>query len=204
MTIPPFYEYAAAVLCGYLMGSAPFGLLLGHAFGVGDLRKLGSGNIGATNMWRAGRKDLAVLTFALDSTKAAAALAIARALFGPEAGFAAGCAAFLGHCFPIWLRFKGGKGVSSFFGVLLAGMPYVGIAAALTWLATVFTFRISALGALAAAALAPIYAALLHRPWWEVVVCVGLALVIYPLHHANLRRLIKGEEPKLGARRAQR
>lgn len=204
MIIPPFYAYAAAVLCGYLMGSAPFGLLLGHAFGVGDLRKIGSGNIGATNMWRAGRKDLAVLTFVLDSTKAAAALAIARALFGAEAGFAAGCAAFLGHCFPIWLRFRGGKGVSSFFGVLLAGTPYVGIAAALTWLATVFTFRISALGALAAAALAPVYAFLLHRPAWETGVCVGLALAIYPLHHANLRRLLKGEEPKLGSGRTER
>jgi glycerol-3-phosphate acyltransferase PlsY len=203
MTLAQMIEFAAAALGGYLLGSAPFGLLLGFAFGVGDLRKIGSGNIGATNMWRAGRKDLAVLTFVLDSTKAAVALAAARAVFGEAEGFAAGCAAFAGHCFPVWLKFKGGKGVSSFFGLLLAGMPYVGAAAALTWLATVFTFRISALGALAAAALAPAYALLLHRPAWQVWICVGLALAIFPLHHANLRRLLKGEEPKLGAGRAR-
>lgn len=199
MTIPPFYEYAAALLGGYLLGSAPYGLLLGFAFGVGDLRKLGSGNIGATNMWRAGRKDLAVLTFLLDSTKAAAALLLAQWLFGRECGLLAGGAAFLGHCFPIWLRFKGGKGVSSFFGILLAGMPLVGLAAGAAWLATAFTFRISSLSALAAAALAPLFALALHRPTLEIGYCAGLGLLIYWLHRANIGRLLKGEEPKIGA-----
>lgn len=203
MSIPPFLESLAALLGGYLMGSAPYGLLLGFAFKVGDLRTLGSGNIGATNMWRQGRKDLAVLTFVLDSSKAAVALLIAERLFGRELGLAAGAAAFLGHCFPVWLRFKGGKGVSSFFGILLAGLPVVGVAAGATWLATVFTFRISSLGALAAAGLAPIYALAFHRSPLEIGFCAGLGVLIYWLHRQNIQRLVRGEEPKLGASRSQ-
>jgi len=203
MTLPSSLELLTAGVGGYLLGSAPFGLLLGYAFGVGDLRKLGSGNIGATNMWRQGRKDLAIATFVLDSSKAAIAVLAVGLLFGSQAGLGAGVAASLGHCFPVWLRFKGGKGVSSFFGILLAGIPVVGLAAGATWLATVYTFRISSLGALAAAGLAPVFAMAFHRTPFEIGVCVGLAVCIFWLHRANIARLIKGEEPKFGAARSR-
>ncbi len=202
MYFPPFYAYAAAILGGYLLGSAPWGLILGRAFGVGDLRKIGSGNIGATNMWRAGRKDLAVATFVLDSSKAGAALVLASWLFERNAGLAAGAAALLGHCFPIWLRFKGGKGVSSFFGILLAGLPLIGVGAAITWLMMAFTFRFSSLSALAAAALAPVLAMALQRTPLEIGFCLGLAALIFWLHRANIGRLLRGEEPKIGGPKA--
>jgi len=154
-------------------------------------------------MWRQGRKDLAIATFVLDSSKAAIAVLAVGLLFGSQAGLGAGVAAFLGHCFPVWLRFKGGKGVSSFFGILLAGIPVVGLAAGATWLATVYTFRISSLGALAAAGLAPVFAMAFHRTPFEIGVCVGLAVCIFWLHRANIARLIKGEEPKFGAARSR-
>lgn len=201
MNIPPFLETCLALAGGYLMGSVPYGLLLGLAFGVGDLRQLGSKNIGATNMWRQGRKDLAILTFILDSSKAAVTLLVFTALFKRELGLAAGAAALLGHCFPVWLRFKGGKGVSSFFGIMLAGLPLVGLAAGATWLATVFTFRMSSLGALAASALAPLYALAFHRSLAEIAFCSFLGALIYWLHRENIGRLLRGEEPKLGASR---
>lgn len=202
MYFPPFYAYACAILGGYLLGSAPWGLILGRAFGLGDLRKIGSGNIGATNMWRAGRKDLAIATFALDSSKAAVALLLASALFERNAGLAAGAAALIGHCFPIWLRFKGGKGVSSFFGIMLAGLPLIGLGAAITWLMMAFTFRFSSLSALTAAALAPLLAFGLHHSRLEIAFCGGLAILIFWLHRANIGRLMRGEEPKIGAPKA--
>lgn len=198
MYFPPFYAYACAVLGGYLLGSAPWGLILGRVFGLGDLRKIGSGNIGATNMWRAGRKDLAIATFLLDSSKAGLALLLASWLFGRNFGLAAGFAALLGHCFPIWLRFKGGKGVSSFFGILLAGLPLIGLGAGLVWLMMAFTFRFSSLSALAAAALAPIFALALHHSQLDIAYCAGMGLLIFWLHRANIARLIQGKEPKIG------
>lgn len=202
MHFPPFYAYTCAIIAGYLLGSAPWGLILGRAFGVGDLRKIGSGNIGATNMWRAGRKDLAVATFVLDSSKAAVALLAATWLFDRNIGLAAGAAALIGHCFPIWLRFKGGKGISSFFGIMLAGLPLIGVGAAITWLMMAFTFRFSSLSALTAAALAPVFALALHHPRLEIGYCAGLAVLIFWLHRANIHRLLKGQEPKIGAPKA--
>src|SRR5215468_1360181 len=124
----------APFLLGYLLGSIPFGLLLTRWAGLGDIRNVGSGNIGATNVLRTGRKDIAAATLLLDGAKAAAAVLIARYLFGPEQALLAGGAAFFGHCFPVWLKFKGGKGVATFFGALLAGLPMIGVAAILIWL----------------------------------------------------------------------
>ncbi|MGE3303136.1 MAG: glycerol-3-phosphate acyltransferase, partial [Hyphomonadaceae bacterium] len=145
-----------------------------------------------------GRKDIALATLLLDGGKAAAALLIARHFAGPEAGLIAGAAAFIGHCFPIWLRFKGGKGVATFFGALLAGLPPVGIAACLAWLLTAFVFRISSLAALAAAAAAPVLAYIFHAGPWGVGFCALLGALIFLRHRANIAKLIEGKESHIG------
>jgi acyl phosphate:glycerol-3-phosphate acyltransferase len=186
---------------GYLLGSIPFGLVIVQAAGLGDIRTIGSGNIGATNVLRTGRKDLALATFLLDSGKAGIALAIARHFFGEEAGFLAGGAAFLGHCFPVWLKFKGGKGVATFFGVLLTGLPFVGVAAAASWLLTAFVFRYSSLGALVAAVLAPAFAWWLNGAPFAVGFCVVLAVLIFWRHKENIQRLLAGTESKIGQKK---
>jgi glycerol-3-phosphate acyltransferase PlsY len=192
------YEFAAAIIGGYLLGSIPFGLLLTHWAGLGDIRKIGSGNIGATNVLRTGRKDIALATLLLDAGKAAAAVLIVRALFGPEPALVAGGAAFVGHCWPVWLKFKGGKGVAAFFGALFAGLPLVGVGVGLIWLIVAFVFRFSSLAALCAALAAPALAFALHRGWWGVGFCALLAALIIWRHQANLTRLMKGEEPRIG------
>ena len=194
-------SYILAALGGYLLGSIPFGLLLTRAAGLGDIRNVGSGNIGATNVLRTGRRDIALATLLLDAGKAAAALLIARQLWGAEAGFIAGGAAFIGHCFPIWLGFKGGKGVATFFGVLFAGLWPIALIAGATWLITVALFRISSLGALAAALCAPIAAYLLNAGWWAIGFCAVIAALIYWRHGPNIARLLKGEEPKIGQKK---
>ena len=148
-------------LIGYLLGSIPFGVLISGLMGLGDLRKIGSGNIGATNVLRTGNKFAAAATLILDGGKGAVAVLIAMAFAAPDAAQIASLTAFAGHCFPVWLRFKGGKGVATFLGILLAIAWPVGIAGCLTWLVTALALRISSLSALAAAALAPIWAALL-------------------------------------------
>ena len=194
---------------GYLLGSIPFGVLLTRAAGAGDVRRIGSGNIGATNVLRTGRKDLAFATLILDAGKGAAALLIARALFDNEAAAAvAGGAAFLGHLFPVWLGFKGGKGVATFFGLLLAAAWPLGLIAGATWIATVAITRISSTGALTTAVLTPVYGA------WAlpalgvevaapvVVLSVFTGLLIYIRHHENIGRLLKGAEPRIGAKKA--
>ncbi len=195
------YAFFAAAIGGYLLGSIPFGLLLTRMVGMGDIRNVGSGNIGATNVLRTGRKDIALLTLLLDGGKAAMALLIARALFGVEAGLVAGGAAFIGHCWPVWLKFKGGKGVATFFGALFAGLPIVGIGAGLVWLITAFVFRFSSLASLAAAAAAPVFALMLHRSWAEVGFCAVLAIIIYWRHHQNIGRLVAGKETRIGAKK---
>jgi glycerol-3-phosphate acyltransferase PlsY len=192
-----------AALGGYLLGSIPFGLLLTRAAGLGDIRAIGSGNIGATNVLRTGRKDIALATLVLDAGKAAAALLAARAFAGPEAGFVAGGAAFLGHCYPVWLNFKGGKGVATFFGVLAAGLWQVGVIAGAAWLITAFVLRYSSLGALVAALAAPVAAAALDAGPWAIGFCTLLAILIYWRHRANIARLLKGEEPKIGAKKKE-
>jgi len=202
------FPFVAAALGGYLLGSIPFGLVLTRLAGVGDIRQIGSGNIGATNVLRTGRKDLALATVLLDAGKAGAALLIARAIwggqnFGTEAGLIAGGAAFIGHCFPVWLNFKGGKGVATFFGVLLAGMWPIGLLAGATWIAMAVIFRYSSLAALAAAAIAPIAALVAGFDWSEVVFTLVIGILIFIRHRANIQRLLAGTEPRIGAKKAE-
>ncbi len=186
-----------AVSVGYLMGSIPFGLLLAKAFGQGDIRTIGSGNIGATNVLRTGRKDIAALTLLLDAGKAGLAGFIVGHFLGAPFSFIAAASAFLGHCFPIWLKFKGGKGVATFFGALLALVWPVGLIAAATWLIIAFISRYSSLAALWAAGLAPITAILLGRQH-AAFMAAFMALLIFIRHRENIGRLLKGQESKIG------
>ncbi len=186
-------------VAGYLLGSVPFGIVMARLFGLGDLRRIGSGNIGATNVLRTGNKPAALLTLLGDAGKGAAAVLLARAVVGEDAAQLAGFAAFLGHCFPVFLGFKGGKGVATWLGTMLALAWPIGLAACVTWLAVAVLFRISSLAALAAAALSPIWALLLGYPGY-VVLSVGLALLIFLRHRANIERLIAGNEPRIGGK----
>ncbi|SMX37727.1 glycerol-3-phosphate 1-O-acyltransferase PlsY [Maliponia aquimaris] len=183
---------------GYLLGSVPFGVLITKALGLGDLRQIGSGNIGATNVLRTGNKGAALATLVLDGGKGAAAALLARA-FGADdlAVQVAGLAAFAGHCFPVWLKFKGGKGVATFLGLMLALSWPIGLLCCLTWLAAAALSRISSVGALAAAAGGPIWMILLGRTDM-VVTGVLLAALIWWRHSANLARLRAGTEPRIG------
>lgn len=186
-----------SALGGYLLGSIPFGLVLTRLAGLGDIRDIGSGNIGATNVLRTGRKDLAAATLLLDAGKAGIAAAIFGALFGTVPGLVAGALAFAGHCFPVWLGFKGGKGVATFVGTMLVVYWPVGLVVIGSWLATAALFRISSLGALVAALAAPFAALGFGRT--DVAIMAGtLTLLIYWLHRANISRLFKGEEPRIG------
>ena len=197
-------QLGAAIVGGYLLGSIPFGVIVMRAAGAGDPRAIGSGNIGATNVLRSGRRDLAALTLIGDGGKGAVAVLIAwlatRGL-GNDAQAVltslAGGAAFFGHIFPVWLKFKGGKGVATFFGTLLAAAWPVGLIAGATWLLMAAVFRISSLAALTAAVVAPVAALLLHRQPVAALALV-MAVLIYIRHEANIRRLLKGEEPKMG------
>lgn len=198
----PLIETAAPVLAlvavaGYLLGSVPFGLVMARAFGLGDIRQIGSGNIGATNVLRTGNRLAAFLTLILDAGKGGIAVLAARSLFGEDAAQLAGFAAFLGHCFPVFLGFRGGKGVATFLGTLLALFWPAGLAACLTWAVVAGLFRISSLSALVAAASAPIWIAVLGLPQ-AILVSVLLAVLIFIRHRANITRLLAGEEPKIG------
>ncbi len=201
---------AAAVIGGYLLGSIPFGVIVMKLAGAGDPRAIGSGNIGATNVLRSGRKDLAAATLIGDGGKGAVAVLIAwlATRDGPKdaqallTALAAG-SAFLGHLFPVWLGFKGGKGVATFFGTLLAAAWPVGLAAGATWIVMAFVFRISSLAALTAAALAPIFALyVFDKPYPIIAMALFMAVLIFVRHQENVRRLLKGEEPKIGAKKA--
>ena len=188
-----------ALVCGYLLGSVPFGLVLTRLAGLGDLRQTGSGNIGATNVLRTGRKDLALATLVLDSGKAGLAGLIFTALVSTPAGLIAAGAAFLGHCFPVWLKFKGGKGVATFLGALLATAWPVGLLTCFTWLGMALLLRFSSLSALVAAAAAPVFALAFGRED-AALLALFLAALIFWLHRANIDRLLKGEEPRIGAK----
>ncbi len=188
----------AAAVAGYLLGAVPFGLVLTRMAGLGDIRTIGSGNIGATNVLRTGRKGLALATLLLDSGKGALAALLARAALGHDAMLVAGFAAVLGHNFPVWLGFKGGKGVATTLGTLIAAAWPVGLAACATWVAVAALFRISSLAALVALALAPAYAWALAGPR-TALLALGLAGLGFLRHHANIRRLLHGEEPRIGA-----
>lgn len=207
---PALGTLALVAAGGYLLGSIPFGVVLTRAGGAGDVRQVGSGNIGATNVLRTGRKDLAIATLLLDAGKGAAAYLVAQALFPgvPALAAIAGGAAFLGHLFPVWLGFKGGKGVATFFGLLLAAAWPLGLLAGATWLLTAALFRISSLAALVSSAAAPLYALLplavlgLPAPAPIAVLAVFTAVLIWFRHHENIRRLLKGAEPRIGAKKA--
>jgi len=184
-------------LAGYLLGSVPFGLVWARLFGLGDIRAIGSGNIGATNVLRTGNKLAAFLTLVGDIGKGAAAVLIARALSGEDAAQAAGLGAYLGHLFPVYIGFKGGKGVATWLGTLTALAWPVGLAAAGTWLVVAGLFRISSLAGLTAAALGPVWALVLGRPE-AVVIALLLGALIFERHRQNIKRLFRGEEPKIG------
>jgi len=194
---------ALAVLAsGYLLGSIPFGLVVTYLGGAGDIRTVGSGNIGATNVLRTGRKGLALLTLIGDGGKGIAAVLLARHFLGETAAALAGGAAFLGHLFPVWLRFKGGKGVATFFGVMLSAAWPVGVMAALTWLAVAALMRLSSLAALTAVALAPAYALATDQPPAITALALFMAVLVFIRHRENIARLRAGTEPRIGAKKA--
>jgi len=190
---------AYALAGGFLMGSIPFGLILTRLAGLGDIRSIGSGNIGATNVLRTGHKGLAAATLVLDALKGTAAVLAFAALFGHASAMVAGTGAFLGHLFPPWLGFKGGKGVATYIGVLL-GLDWQAAAAfCAIWLAVAFATRYSSLSALLASVLVPAGAVLLGRTDLAAVGAVLGVLLIWK-HAANIERLIRGEEPRIGAK----
>ncbi|WP_174300529.1 glycerol-3-phosphate 1-O-acyltransferase PlsY [Caulobacter sp. S45] len=196
------FALVAVLLGGYLIGSVPFGVLVTRWGGAGDVRDIGSGNIGATNVLRTGRKDLAILTLLGDAGKGALAVVLARALWGETAGALAGGSAFMGHLFPVWLGFKGGKGVATALGVMLAAAWPAGLLALATWLLVLAVFRISSLSGLAAAALSPVYAALIHAAPAVRDLILFAAVLVVLRHRANIARLLAGQEPQVGRRAA--
>ena len=185
----------------YLLGSVPFGLVITRALGLGDLRRIGSGNIGATNVLRTGNRAAAAATLVLDAAKGAVAVLLARAWVGPDAAQVAALFAFLGHLYPVWLGFRGGKGVATFLGTLLALAWPVGLAACATWAVTAAVSRISSLSALVAAGLAPVWVLALGRGQMLALVII-LAALVFLRHAANIARLRAGTEPRIGARKS--
>lgn len=185
-----------ALVAGYLIGSIPFGLLITRFLKLGDLRKLGSGNIGATNVLRTGHKGAALATVLLDGAKGALAVLVFLS-WGDLPAQAAGLGAVLGHCFPVWLWFKGGKGVATVLGVLLGLYWPAGLACCVTWLVTAVITRVSSASALAATATAPVWMILFDR-WEAVLVALILAALTWARHWANIRRILAGTEPRIG------
>ncbi len=190
-------EMLFALALGYLLGSIPFGLILARLAGKGDVRKIGSGNIGATNVLRTGSKWLAGLTLILDCLKATAAILLARKLFGPETQMAAAAAAMIGHLYPAWLKFRGGKGVATFLGVLIPLLPIAAVVYAVVWLILLLTIRISSVAGMAAAISAPVTAAILGARTL-LPMLLGFALLIFWKHRENILRLKGGTEPRIG------
>lgn len=192
----PAFLLAAAVI-GYLLGSIPFGLLLTRAAGLGDVRQIGSGNIGATNVLRTGNKKLAAATLLCDAFKGTAAVLIANALWGYEASLVAGFFAFLGHLFPVWLGFKGGKGVATYIGVLLGAAPLMMLLFAAIWLITAFVTKYSSLSALVAMLVIPIILWILGPEKTALLVTI-LSVISWYMHRENIKRLLAGTESKIG------
>ena len=194
-------HYALAVIIGYLFGSIPFGLLATLMSGLGDVRSIGSGNIGATNVLRTGRRDLAAITLLGDAGKGAFAVAVAGWLWGYEAAMVAGVAAFIGHVFPVWLGFKGGKGVATYIGILLALNWPIGLIFCAVWLLIAFAQRYSSLAALTAAATAPMFAFAFadSRLTWATMI---LSVALFITHRENIKRLLAGTESRIGEHKA--
>ncbi len=188
-----------AALLGYLLGSVPYGLVLTRMAGLGDIRTIGSGNIGATNVLRTGNKALAAATLVLDIAKGAVALLLARSLWGEDAALIAGVAAMAGHVFPLWLGFRGGKGVATGAGVLLAAQWWLGLGCLAVWLVAAAITRISSASALAACVAAPVLA-LIFGDARLALFAAGLAALIIWRHRANIERLMAGTEPRIGKR----
>lgn len=186
----------AAFTGGYLLGALPFGLILTRLAGMGDIRAIGSGNIGATNVLRTGNKKIAAATLLLDGAKGAVAVLIAQ-IYGPDAAIVAAAGALLGHLFPVWLKFRGGKGVATALGILLALSPPVGGLACATWLLAAALFRYSSLSALIALAASPLYM------WWladpqRTEFAIAMAVLVWLRHRENIQRLLRGQETKIG------
>ena len=186
-----------AIVGGYLLGSIPFGLVLTRIAGLGDIRDIGSGNIGATNVLRTGRKDLALLTLLLDSGKGAIAVIVASMLLSSEFGAPAGAAAFIGHCFPLYLKFKGGKGVATFVGTIFAIDWMIGLTFLASWLLAALLFRISSLAALLGTLIATGFAYHYGADNIWITIC-AMTLVIFIRHKDNIARIASGSEPKIG------
>jgi glycerol-3-phosphate acyltransferase PlsY len=200
VTSPALILLLVAV-ASYLLGSIPFGVVITRALGLGDLRQIGSGNIGATNVLRTGNRAAAAATLILDAAKGAVAVLLARAWVGPDAAQVAALFAFLGHLYPVWLQFRGGKGVATFLGTLLALAWPVGLAACATWAVTAAVSRISSLSALVAAGLAPVWLLIFGRGQMLALVII-LAALVFLRHGANIARLRAGTEPRIGAKKA--
>jgi glycerol-3-phosphate acyltransferase PlsY len=188
---------------GYLCGTIPFGLILVKSAGLGDIRSIGSGNIGATNVLRTGNKLAALTTLLLDAAKGAVLTAIFLSQWGDLAAQAAALGAFLGHCFPVWLKFRGGKGLATWFGILLALHPLTMVLAGAVWLASAALTRISSVGALAASASGPLWLMLFGR-MEAVLLAILLGILVWLRHHENIRRLLAGTESKIGSGRLDR
>jgi glycerol-3-phosphate acyltransferase PlsY len=186
-----------AWVLGYLLGSIPFGVIFTRMAGLGDVRKIGSGNIGATNVLRTGRKGLAAATLLGDALKGTAAVVLANAIWGPQLATVAALGAFLGHLFPVWLKFKGGKGVATFIGILLGLMPVAALIFALIWLGVAFASRYSSLSALIASAATPVVLWLLGEPGMAGMTIILVALLWWK-HSQNISRLLAGTEGKIG------
>jgi acyl phosphate:glycerol-3-phosphate acyltransferase len=189
-------EMLFALALGYLLGSIPFGLVLTRVAGKGDVRNIGSGNIGATNVLRTGSRGLAALTLALDCLKATAAVVLAQRLFGDEYGAFAAAGALIGHLYPVWLKFRGGKGVATLLGILIPLLPVAALVYAIVWLLLLRTIRISSVAGMSAAASAPITAVVLHSSYFPML--LGFALLVLWKHRENIVRLRRGTEPRIG------
>jgi glycerol-3-phosphate acyltransferase PlsY len=187
-----------ALALGYVLGSIPFGLVVTALAGKGDVRKIGSGNIGATNVLRTGSKLLAALTLVLDCLKATAAILLAQRLFGPAAGGAAAAGALIGHLYPVWLRFRGGKGAATLFGILIPLLPIAAVVYAALWLLVLLTIRISSVAGMSAAISAPIVAFAVRSSLFPML--LGFALLVVWKHRENIVRLMKGTEPRIGSK----
>ena len=193
--------WVGLAVAAYLLGSIPFGLVLTRLAGAGDIRRIGSGSIGATNVLRTGRKGLAAATVLLDGGKGTAAVLLGFALAGDTAGYVAGVLAVVGHMYPVWLNFRGGKGVATGFGVMIAANPVLAVACGVVWLVLAFTVRISSVSSLAASALAPVIAAILQVPFALLVCTTIVAALIWQRHRENIVRLVAGTEPRIGAKK---
>lgn len=199
MSSSPYLVLLLSAVLGYLSGTVPYGLLLARAFGLGNLREIGSGNIGATNVLRTGSKPAAAATLLLDALKGTVPVIAAFSLAGLPAAIVAGVAAFLGHIFPVWLRFKGGKGVATYIGVLLGLGWKLLLVFAVVWLLMAYLFRYSSLAALVASIAVPVYSAFTQDPRLTIAL-VAMSMIVFATHRGNILRLVRGDESRIGSK----